>query len=221
MQTLFNYLPLLNALFCLGIGLYVLSRNWKIAANIGFFVGMAALGGMEFAVYMGASTAHGVYASPYDKMFGAGEILLPASWFVFSLSFARAEASRSFERWRVRFDSALRPYRAAPVPVGDGQRACRTGDVEGGRLLGLRLPGALPDDHPGQPRIHPAVGGPGAAREDQVSSSWGSAPSWCSRCTRTASTSCSPGWSRTSPRSSRPSSSSRASSSRSRWSVTS
>ena len=100
MQTLFNYLPLLNALFCLGIGLYVLSRNWKIAANIGFFVGMAALGGMEFAAYMGASTVHGVYASSYDKMFGAAEILLPASWFVFSLSFARAEASRSFERWR-------------------------------------------------------------------------------------------------------------------------
>ena len=101
MQTLFNFLPLLNALFCLGIGLYVLSRNWKIAANIGFFVGMAALGGMEFAAYMDASTAHGVYASSYDKLFGAAEILLPASWFVFSLSFARAEASRSFERWRV------------------------------------------------------------------------------------------------------------------------
>jgi putative PEP-CTERM system histidine kinase len=100
MQTLFNYLPLLNALFCLGIGLYVLSRNWKLAANIGFFVGMAALGGMEFAAYMGASTVHGVYASSYNKLFGAGEILLPASWFVFSLSFARAEVSRSFERWR-------------------------------------------------------------------------------------------------------------------------
>ena len=54
---------------------------------------MAALGWMEFAAYMGASTAHGVYASLYDKLFGAGEILLPASWFVFSLSFARAEAS--------------------------------------------------------------------------------------------------------------------------------
>ncbi len=100
MQTLFNYLPLLNACFCLGIGLYVLSRNWKIAANLGFFVGMAALGGMEFAAYMGASTVQGVYASSYDKLFGAAEILLPASWFVFSLSFARAEASRSFERWR-------------------------------------------------------------------------------------------------------------------------
>ena len=101
MQTLFNYLPLLNALFCLGIGLYVLSRNWMKWANIGFFVGMAALGLMEFAVYMGASTVHGVYASLYDQLFGAGEILLPASWFVFSLSFARAEASRSFERWRL------------------------------------------------------------------------------------------------------------------------
>ena len=101
MSALFNYMPLLNALFCLGIGLYVLSRNWKIAANIGFFVGMAALGAMEFAAYMGASTVHGVYASSYDKVFGAAEILLPASWFVFSLSFARAEASRSFERWRV------------------------------------------------------------------------------------------------------------------------
>src|SRR5512140_2874040 len=101
MQTLFNYLPLINAFFCLGIGLYVLSRNYKMPANIGFFVGMAALGVMEFAAYMGASTVHGVYASLYDKMFGAGEILLPGSWFVFSLSFARAEASRSFERWRV------------------------------------------------------------------------------------------------------------------------
>src|SRR5659263_148264 len=101
MQTLFNYLPLLNAFFCLGIGLYVLSRNWNKCANISFFVGMAALGLMEFAAYMGASTTHGVYASLYDKMFGAGEILLPGAWFVFSLSFARAEVWRSFERWRV------------------------------------------------------------------------------------------------------------------------
>lgn len=100
MQILFNYLPLLNAFFCLGIGLYVLSRNYKMTANIGFFVGMAALGVMEFAAYMGASTGHGVYTSAYDKMFGAGEILLPGSWFVFSLSFARAEPSHFFERWR-------------------------------------------------------------------------------------------------------------------------
>jgi len=56
---------------------------------------------MEFAAYMGAATAHGVYASLYDRLYGAAEILLPGSWFVFSLSFARAEASRSFERWRV------------------------------------------------------------------------------------------------------------------------
>ena len=42
-----------------------------------------------------------MYASSYDKLFGAAEILLPASWFVFSLSFARVEASRSFERWRL------------------------------------------------------------------------------------------------------------------------
>jgi putative PEP-CTERM system histidine kinase len=101
MSALFNYLPLLNALFCLGIGLYVLSRNWNKCANSSFFVGMAAPGLMEFAAYMGASTAHGTYISLYDKMFGAGEILLPGAWFVFSLSFARAEASRPFERWRV------------------------------------------------------------------------------------------------------------------------
>src|SRR5512140_2053655 len=114
MQTLFNYLPLLNAFFCLGIGLYVLSRNYKMPANIGFFVGMAALGVMEFAAYMGASTAHGVDASLYDKMFGAAEILLPASWFVFSLSFAPRGVAvvRAVAR---RFDSALRPYRAASV----------------------------------------------------------------------------------------------------------
>ena len=42
-----------------------------------------------------------MYSSSYDKVFRAAEILLPASWFVFSLSFARVEASRSFERWRV------------------------------------------------------------------------------------------------------------------------
>jgi hypothetical protein len=96
MSALLNYLPLLNALFCLGIGLYVLSRNFKRSANIGFFVGMVALGLMEFAGYMGASTRHGVYTSSYDKMFGAGEIFLLGSWFVFSLSFARDETTREF-----------------------------------------------------------------------------------------------------------------------------
>ncbi|PWB63152.1 MAG: PEP-CTERM system histidine kinase PrsK, partial [Deltaproteobacteria bacterium] len=100
MPTLFHYLTLVNALFCLGIGLYVLSRNHAKWANIGFFVGMAALGLTEFGSFMGASADPGNYSSWYDKLYGAGMILLPGSWFLFGVSFARAEASGFLKRWR-------------------------------------------------------------------------------------------------------------------------
>ncbi len=82
------------------MGLYVLSRNPGKCANIGFFVGMAALGMTELGKYMGASTVPGDYAFWYDKLYGAGEILLPGAWFLFSLSFARADASAILKRWR-------------------------------------------------------------------------------------------------------------------------
>ena len=167
MSALLNYLPLLNALFCLGIGLYVLSRNFKLSANIGFFVGMAALGVMEFAAYMGASARHGVYTSLYGQDVRDGGDS-PSGILVRVQPVVRAcRCSTVLRTVACCFDSALRAIRALPLPVGYGQHPSRKGDVEGGRFLGLRLPGGLPDDHPGQPRIHPAVGGPGAARENQ------------------------------------------------------
>jgi hypothetical protein len=100
MSALFNYLPLLNALLCLGMGLYVLSRNWRKCANVSFFVGMAALGMTELGLFLGGSPYHGIYVFLSDRIAGAGEILLAGAWFLFSLSFARADASLPIRRWR-------------------------------------------------------------------------------------------------------------------------
>jgi len=100
MLEIFRYLSLLNALLCLGMGLYVLSRNWRKVANASFFAGMAAFGMTELGLFLGGSPFHGIYVFLSDRIAGAGEILLAGAWFLFSLTFARADVSHSIRRWR-------------------------------------------------------------------------------------------------------------------------
>ena len=85
-QTLtdpYSYIPALGALTCAALGAFVLSRNWKSAANRTFAFGMAALSLMELGAFLG-----------YRKLILTGDLLLPVSWLLFSLQHARKGSLR-------------------------------------------------------------------------------------------------------------------------------
>ena len=82
-------LPLIDCIACLGLALFILSRNFKSVVNISFALGISSLGLMEFANSMALFSS-----SPADILFWArlaraGECLLPGSWVLFSYTFAR------------------------------------------------------------------------------------------------------------------------------------
>jgi len=86
----YPYLSALGALACAALGAFVLSRNWKSAANRTFAFGMAAISLMELGAFLG----HG-------NLLLAGDLLLPVSWLLFSLRNVRKEPLRSSGMERV------------------------------------------------------------------------------------------------------------------------
>lgn len=100
MNGYFAILPILSAALCIGLGLFIFSRNPRHPANIGFMLGMAALvvmeagGALILLSYSGTETAlHGVY------LYFAGQAFLPASWLIFSIAFARADYRKILAQW--------------------------------------------------------------------------------------------------------------------------
>jgi len=86
----YPYLSALGALACAALGAFVLSRNWKSAANRTFAFGMAAISLMELGAFLG----HG-------NLLLAGDLLLPVSWLLFSLRNVRKDSLRSSGMERV------------------------------------------------------------------------------------------------------------------------
>lgn len=106
-QTMMDYalslilpiFPLLSALVSFGLGLFIFIRNPRHPANIGFALGMLSLVLIEAgdAIFL-------ISDSNTGSMFGmrlskAGEAFLPATWFLFSLTFARANYKEILSRW--------------------------------------------------------------------------------------------------------------------------
>src|SRR4030067_1506629 len=89
LSLLLSKLPLLNALLCAGISVYVLSRDSKNRINRHFSLGFAVIGLMEFGDYMYQLNAPMEYPLIWKKAALAGEILLPGTWLTFSLSYGR------------------------------------------------------------------------------------------------------------------------------------
>jgi len=86
-----SFIPLIDSIACLGLALFILSRNFKNLINISFALGMSSLALMEFANSMALFSS-----SPVDILFWArlarvGECLLPGSWVLFSYTFARKD----------------------------------------------------------------------------------------------------------------------------------
>ncbi len=97
---LLSGLSLLSALFCLGLAIFVVSRNPKHKVNLGFALGMTALAVMEFGRFMGFSNSVTVPQLFWKKVSLMGQILLPGPWLMFSLTFGRSNPSQYLARWR-------------------------------------------------------------------------------------------------------------------------
>ena len=100
MHSYLIILPILSALLCAGLGLFTLSRNPRHPANIGFTLGMLSL------ALIGAGNAIMLY--PLEVTESAelglrlsliGTALLPASWLLFTIVFARNNYKEILKKW--------------------------------------------------------------------------------------------------------------------------
>ena len=101
MATLvFSNLPFLSALFCLGVAVFVLSRNLKNQINRNFALGMLALSIMEFGQFMAIHSNPGTSYLFWKKVSIGGQIFLSGPWLMFSLTFGRSNPSQEVLQWR-------------------------------------------------------------------------------------------------------------------------
>lgn len=98
-MTLDAILPLLSGLGALALGGFVWSRARRRVANWTFAWGMAGLGGMELAHMMLLRLGPADGAAWAQVALGVEALMLPG-WALFSVAFARADASGELRRWR-------------------------------------------------------------------------------------------------------------------------
>lgn len=92
---------ILSVLACLALGGFVYSRNPKRPANIGFALGMGSLALTEFSAFMVAFPDDVIRNLFWVKVSIVGQAFFPGSWFLFSLTFARANTSDTIRRQKL------------------------------------------------------------------------------------------------------------------------
>ena len=100
MPTSIAILPAFSALLCLGLGVFVLTRNPRHPANIGFALGTFALFFMETGNTLFLLSDDRPWLLFWKRISLAGEIVLPPAWLLFSLTFARANYQETLARWK-------------------------------------------------------------------------------------------------------------------------
>jgi putative PEP-CTERM system histidine kinase len=90
----------LSALFCAGLALFVLSRNPKSFVHRAFALGMFSLSLMEIGNALGLLASSASLQAWWKKVSFTGEALLPGSWLLFSLSFARSNYKELLSKWK-------------------------------------------------------------------------------------------------------------------------
>ncbi len=98
--SLLSQLSLVTALVCLGLAVFVLSRNPRSAVNRSFALGMTALALLEFGSFMALRSRLLAPYLAWTRLSFAGEILLPGPWLAFSLGFGRSDPAEHLRRWR-------------------------------------------------------------------------------------------------------------------------
>lgn len=105
----------LAALLSAGVALFALSRNWRARVNQSFALGMLALAGE----HVFAALSAGPHLTPYDVLFwqewkSVATALLPGSWLLFSITYAREETHAIQTIWKWTLPAAfLLPLLAA------------------------------------------------------------------------------------------------------------
>lgn len=100
LSVILSILPILAALLSFGLGIFVFSRNPRHPANISFGLGMMSLALMEGGDVLFVLSNSGTASMIGKRVSLAGEAFLPSTWFLFSLTFARANYSEIIARWK-------------------------------------------------------------------------------------------------------------------------
>lgn len=95
MDQIFPYVSLLGASASVILGIFVLSRNPRNAANIAFAFGMTALAPMEFTKFLWELFPRVAVDLPVERIRLGGELALPVAWLIFSAQPIRSESHRS------------------------------------------------------------------------------------------------------------------------------
>ena len=96
-----SWLPLISAIQCMGISVYVVSRDRGSRANRYFSLGFAAIAAMELGSFMLLHSAALGQRLFWRNVALAGEIVLPATWLAFSFSYGRVSSSFQKNRYAV------------------------------------------------------------------------------------------------------------------------
>lgn len=92
--------PILAALVSFGLGIFVFIRNPRHPANIGFGLGMLSLTLIEGGDAIFLLSTGGARFMIGKRLSLIGEVFLPSTWFLFSITFARANYKEIVSRWR-------------------------------------------------------------------------------------------------------------------------
>lgn len=99
-MSLYAIPSLLSCILCFGLGLFVISRNPKRLANISFCLSMFAILLQEIGSFSLLTSETFSSVLFWKKFSYIGEALIPGSWFLFSLIFARADYGKDIARWK-------------------------------------------------------------------------------------------------------------------------
>lgn len=99
-MELTNVPSILSALLSSGLALFVLSRSPKSFVHRAFALGMFSLSLMEMGNAMELLASSASQQAWWKRVSFVGEALLPGSWMLFSLSFARSNYKELLSKWR-------------------------------------------------------------------------------------------------------------------------
>ncbi len=92
---------LISILFCIGLGIFVFSRNPRHIANISFFLGLISLAVVEFGNFMILYSTDPLRLMFWSRVSLAGEAFIPGNWIIFSLVFARTNYKELMYKWKM------------------------------------------------------------------------------------------------------------------------
>ncbi len=96
----YRVLPsIISIVFCLGLTAFVGSKGLKQAANLGFAFGMLGLAMKEVGAMMLGLASDPTALLFWSKLSVFGQVVMGGAWLLFSLTFARVNATEILKKW--------------------------------------------------------------------------------------------------------------------------